>query len=367
MSDPSTSTRHPSTVLSSTSPPLKRLLYQALKYIKRAGTGKKGYFLAGIAAIGMGLWLTSFYWGQEPDFFDVQAVAQQHAHQNAESGNQPLVVGYVSTYTLIYLTETLLNKSGGYLSNDVMPPSVMMDDMPNWEFGVVKQIRDFAEAMRDDLSRSQSQSQEDRDLSKAEPQFKFQHNSWMIPATETEYKQGVKNLHAYLERLNRHDGSALFFSRADNLRDWFKTVEKRLGSLSQRLSASIKQTRENTDLAGETQAESSSTPEDLLELKTPWIKIDDVFYEARGTAWALLHLLRAIEVDFRPVLENKNALASLRQIIRELESTQTTVWSPLILNGSEFGLFANHSLVMSSYISRANAMIIDLRSLLAQG
>ena len=32
-----------------------------------------------------------------------------------------------------------------------------------------------------------------------------------------------------------------------------------------------------------------------------------------------------------------------------------------------FGLVANHSLVMASYLSRANAAIIDLRDLLAQG
>jgi hypothetical protein len=43
------------------------------------------------------------------------------------------------------------------------------------------------------------------------------------------------------------------------------------------------------------------------------------------------------------------------------------MWSPIILNGSGFGIFANHSLVMASYISRANAAVIDLRSLLAQG
>ncbi|MDY0049812.1 MAG: DUF2333 family protein, partial [Halothiobacillaceae bacterium] len=89
--------------------------------------------------------------------------------------------------------------------------------------------------------------------------------------------------------------------------------------------------------------------------------------EARGAAWALLHFLQAIEADFGPVLDNKNARASLRQIIRELSATQQTVWSPVILNGSGFGFVANHSLVMASYISRANAAVIDLRNLLSQG
>jgi hypothetical protein len=39
----------------------------------------------------------------------------------------------------------------------------------------------------------------------------------------------------------------------------------------------------------------------------------------------------------------------------------------VLLNGSGFGPLANHSLVMASYISRANAALIDLRALLAQG
>ncbi len=77
--------------------------------------------------------------------------------------------------------------------------------------------------------------------------------------------------------------------------------------------------------------------------------------------------MRAIEVDFADVLEKKNAEVSLRQIIRELEATQQTVWSPLVLNGNGFGLVANHSLVMANYISRANAAVIDLTNLLSQG
>ena len=34
---------------------------------------------------------------------------------------------------------------------------------------------------------------------------------------------------------------------------------------------------------------------------------------------------------------------------------------------SGFGMWANHSLVMANYISRANAAVIDLRQLLSQG
>ena len=77
--------------------------------------------------------------------------------------------------------------------------------------------------------------------------------------------------------------------------------------------------------------------------------------------------MKGVQEDFAGVLEEKNARTSYRQVIRELEATQATVWSPVILNGSGYGVLANHSLVMANYISRANAALIDLRQLLQQG
>jgi hypothetical protein len=266
------------------------------------------------------------------------------------------------------VADTLLEKPGGYLSNDVFPPGVWLDNIPNWEFGVLVQVRDFSRAMRKDFSRSQSQSTEDKDLAIAEPQFNFDSESWAVPSSESEYRRGIRALDSYLVRLSDpRQPSAQFYGRSDNLRQWLLDVETRLGSLSQRLSASVGKRRLNTDLAGDENARQSTPAEYDQEVKTPWNQVDDVFYEARGSAWALAHLLRAVEIDFHDVLDNKNALVSLRQIIRELEATQETVWSPMILNGSGFGLFANHSLVMASYISRTNAAIADLRELLSQG
>ncbi len=303
------------------------------------------------------------YWSREPGLFDVDAEARkQHGQASAP------VTGYVTTATLMRVAETLLDKPGGYLTNDLMPPGVLLDNIPNWEFGVVTQTRDLARALRNDFSRSQTQSTEDPDLSIADPHFHYDTDSWLLPATETEYRSGIEALQRYRDRLaDVREPDAQFYARADNLRDWLLIVEKRLGSLSQRLSASVGQSRINTDLKGDPAAQQSTGKPGVVEVKTPWLELDDVFYEARGSTWALIHFLRAVEIDFRDVLENKNALVSLRQIIRELEATQEAVWSPMILNGTGFGFVANHSLVMASYISRANAAVIDLRSLLSQG
>ena len=304
------------------------------------------------------------YWSAEPEAFDVAEAAAKKAPETRAK----ITTGSYTTSTAIVAMETLLNKRGGYLSNDILPPSIFLDNIPNWEFGVLVQVRDLTRSMRNDFSRSQSQSTEDVDLIIAEPQFNFDSGSWLLPATETEYQDGIDALYGYLNRLqNPANPEAQFYARADNLKDWLAQVEKRLGSLSQRLSASVGQARFNTDLAGDAEAVQSTETSKQFDIKTPWNEIDDVFYEARGASWALIHFFKAVELDFKSILDKKNASISLQQIIRELEASQEALWSPMIMNGSGFGLFANHSLVMASYISRANAAVIDLRSLLEQG
>ncbi len=299
-----------------------------------------------------------WYWSEEPDEIAIVTPVE---------GTLP-TIGVATTSVLINATETLLNKRGGYLSNDVTPPSVTLDNIPNWEFGVLQQIRDLAKAMRNDYSRSQTQSEADPDLEVAEPKFNVDSTAWLFPSAEGEYQEGIDAMRKYLDRLqDKSQQNAQFYARADNLNEWLSLVEKRLGSLSQRLSKARAQTRINTDLAGDKNARQSTASASEVVAETSWFKIDDNFYEARGTSWALIHFLRAAEVDFGPVLRDKNAIPTLRQVIKELEATQQNVSSPMILNGKGMGMFANHSLVMSSYIARANSAIADLRRLLDDG
>jgi len=305
-----------------------------------------------------------WYWSQEPALFPVQ----QNAQMAAEKEGKQMVIGYTTVETLKTVAGTLLTKPGGYISNDRFPPGLWMDNTPSWEYGVLVQVRDLSRAMRKDFARSQSQSTEDADLAKAEPRFNFDNKSWVLPSSESEYQEGINSLSRYQARLSDpSQKSALFYARADNLNNWLGDVGTRLGSLSQRLSASVGRVKLNTALKTEVLAPGQVPQVDEEIVETPWMQIDNVFYEARGQAWALSHLLRAIEVDFADVLAKKNATVSVRQIIRELEASQEPVWSPMILNGSGFGVLANHSLVMANYISRANAAVIDLRQLLNQG
>ncbi|MEJ8568729.1 DUF2333 family protein [Elongatibacter sediminis] len=308
--------------------------------------------------------IAMFWLNHEPPLFDPLKRSTEHAQAHGHAR----VVGYTTTATLIDVIEVLLNKRGGYVSNDIMPPWVFLDNVPNWEFGVLTQSRDLARALRNDLSRSQTQSTEDPDLAEADPLMHYDNGRWVPPDTEGRYRKAMAALESYLTRLSSTtEAQAQFYARADNLTDWLAVVEKRLGSLSQRLSASVGQVRLNTDLAGDTGARQSTEGAAAVRVKTPWTQIDDVFYETRGTAWALVMFLHAMEHDFDEVLRKKNALISFRQIIRELESALAPLHAPMVLNGDKFGFFANHSLVTANYIARANAAIIDLRNLLQDG
>lgn len=328
-----------------------------------------GVFFSRALGIVLGIYLVvtmliGWYWSHEPALFPVA----QNAQAAAEREGKQMVIGYTTVETLKTVAQTLLDKRGGYISNDRLPPGIWLDNISHWEYGVLVQVRDLSRALRKDFARSQSQSAEDADLAKAEPRFNFDNKSWVLPSSESEYREGINSLSRYQARLSDpNQKGALFYARADNLNNWLGDVATRLGSLSQRLSASVGRVKLNSSLKTESVLPGQVPKVDEEIVETPWLQIDDVFYEARGQAWALSHLLRAIEVDFADVLAKKNATVSVRQIIRELEASQAPVWSPMILNGSGFGILANHSLVMANYISRANAAVIDLRQLLSQG
>ncbi len=314
-----------------------------------------------------------WWWDIEPKAFDPLEAARQETSTAA----QAKVVGATTTATLIETVNTLVDKRGGYLSNDKLPPGILMDNVPNWEFGALTASRDLVRSMRNDFSRSQSQSTENVDLAAADPLLNSPNDRWLLPSSESQYRKGSKHLRKYLDDLVKDGDKAEFYARADNLADYLQLASSRLGSLSQRLSASVGQLRLQVP-ASESSVSAASMADGvvpgavtgstgLTRVKTPWTKLDDNFYEARGYSWALMLQLKAFQTDFATILAKKNAAVSLDQVIRELEEAQHALGSPVVLNGAPFGFFANHSLVMANYVSRANAALIDLSALLKRG
>jgi len=100
-----------------------------------------GLMLVTVAVI---IIILGIWWSRSPDTFDVR----ENALEMADGNQAALVTGSYTTATAIRIGRTLLNKPGGYLSNDKLPPGVYLDNIPNWEFGALTALRDLSEEMR---------------------------------------------------------------------------------------------------------------------------------------------------------------------------------------------------------------------------
>ena len=321
----------------------------------RIGLLALAIYLAATLALGV-------YWSREPALFSIAAATAKQLPNTPQPA-----LGSNTTAALLTIVTTLVDKRGGLIGNDIAPPGVWLDNMPSWELGALTQARDAAHVLRETWGREtgereksggeQAGAAEDVDLGRVEPRLNFSANSWALPASESQYREATDYLHDYLLRLQGgNEQHAYFVANAANLNVWLLLVSSRLSDLSQRLSACVPP-QDNPMLAAGDQLKRATTSRN---------QVDNIFYEARGSTWALIHLLRGIEIDFAEPLQRNNAKLTLHRIISELEATQEAVYSPVILNGSGFGMLANHSLVMASYIARANASLINLRNSIAQ-
>ncbi len=285
--------------------------------------------------------VSGVYVSSEPDLLPVQT-------------GSALPAGELLVRTTVDVASVLYNKPGGYLSNDKFPPGVFLDDMPNWEQGVLTQVRVMVHSLNHDFALSRAQYIEDPDLAAAETAFAVDSHSWIFPPAEHEFKRGVGALQSYEQRLQSNPPAAGFYVSPEALHNYLDEIGVDLGKLSTQLNAALPQA--DTQLA-------DALP---VQQTTSWWHIDDQFYQARGQCWALVPLLRALEVEYGSQLRQHHAELSLRAAIHELEATQQTVWSPVILNGSGFGIFANHSLTLANYIDRAHLDLQDVQLLLSR-
>lgn len=283
-------------------------------------------------------------WSREPPTFAVPTAGMEQARP-----------GQVLISTLHNVGLVLTEKPGGYVRNDLLPPGLLLDNMSAWERGVLDQVRELTHVLYQGGGKHVRWVKES-DLAEAERAFSVESESWVMPAVERDLARGGIALQHYAERLGR-GGEGVLPPQEAHLQQWLGDVAARLNHMSARLNAA---SPAHSVLAKDEDAAAGMS----LLPETSWWQIDDVFYEARGSAWALLHLLKAVELEFGALLSQRHAELSLRAAIHELEATQQSIWSPVILNGSGFGLFANHSLVMANYLHRAQSDITDVQMLL---
>lgn len=227
-------------------------------------------------------------------------------------------------------------------------PAAALDNMPNFQQGMVSAVSRFAVELGDFLARVRGSSSIDADVNRAVGFLKFDGTIWywgqgnIIPMTksETTYKRAIEALDTY--NRNVAAGRATYDRRADNLIEFLNRVAADLGS-----SGASLYERAEVSSAGyfDTQA-------------------DDVFYNVKGRLYGFYMILREVGVDFAPVIKEKQAGPVWDRMLDSLKLAAEL--DPLIVaNGDEDSLFVpSHLISLESSLLRARTQLRELSDIL---
>jgi hypothetical protein len=283
--------------------------------------------IGAMLAVLIGVWvIVAFLQGRKPDLPKVSTRAEAP-------------VGTRTVNMTAALMQTQLESFGGWLSNDLAgTPGAFLDNLPNFQLGVLQVLRHATRVLRDNLSRQRTSDAVHREADAAYSSFANDPRKWAFPSAEGAYGRGITALSRFSAALG---STAHFYPRADNLVQLLEPLVSELGAVNTLLLE-----------AGE-------------EDKVPWFQIDDNFYYAQGVAYALLGLMSAARQDFARVLEDKNAVEITGLILKSLQESQ---FDPLIVtNGDKDGILANHSSNLKAFLDDARQKMISLITILKEG
>lgn len=230
-----------------------------------------------------------------------------------------------------------------------LPPAAL-DNMPNFQQGIVAALSRFAIELLDQIGRTRGSSQADPDLDRAVGLLKYPGSvwiinpevSWWVPtaSSERQYRAGRQRLLDFNRRLVA--GDAVFERRADNLLATLDRIAADLGSAS---ASADRQIREHSG--------------DLIDFEA-----DDLFYNIKGRIYAYYLLLTALAKDFDKVITEKELTSVWRELLDSLEAAALLdPW--VVANGKPDANFpASHLAAQGFYLLRARTQLKEAVNIL---
>ncbi|UCB50351.1 MAG: DUF2333 family protein [Deltaproteobacteria bacterium] len=272
----------------------------------------------------------------------------------AQRSGDPKIKGTYFIKTNLALVEQML---GNWLPNDLFWPTIFLDNMPNFQIGQLEVVRYNVRVLRDNLSRMRTTDKLDPYAEAAFTALSNDPYKWWFPSAESKWKLSYKNLQSFYENLLKGDSN--FYPRADNLVELLNQYLSLMGGANTRLINAPGDIKKTLSI------EKDKEGQRLVDIDIPWSKIDDNFYYAQGIAYALYESFRAIKIDFKDVLMDKNSMELVDKILEDLERCY---FEPLIIfNGDPDSIFANHSLNLSGVFNDARQKTNSLTVALMQG
>jgi hypothetical protein len=229
-------------------------------------------------------------------------------------------------------------------------PSALLDNMPNYQQGMMYAMSRFAIELGDQIGRLRGTSQVDPDLDNAAGLLKYPGTrwiwnpdvSWFVPTatSEQQYRSARDSLLRYNNRLA--EGDAVFDRRADNLLATLERIAADLGSSSQANERKI--------------------------ATRPWLGIDteadDVFYSTKGRLYAYYMILKALGEDFSEIIGERDLKPIWDRMLESLRDA-ALVQPAVVINGAPDAQFMpSHLAAQGFYLLRARIQLREISNIL---
>lgn len=264
------------------------------------------------------------------------------AADRVEGGS--LAVSYAAA-----LIDREVNRHSWTANDPFFMPGTMLDNMPNFQQGIMSALARFGFELTDQLGRTRGSSEADPDLQRAAGLLQYPGNVWiwnpsvsLAPraSSESQYRDARARLLAYNRRLA--DGNANFEIRADNLMATLERFAADLGSSSALIDRHI------TEEAGsfiDTQA-------------------DDIFYFTKGKLYGYYMVLSGLEQDFGRIIAERSLQKPWGEMMDSFR--KAALIDPLVVvNGSPNAQFQpNHLAMQGFYLMRARTQLREVSNIL---
>lgn len=209
-------------------------------------------------------------------------------------------------------------------------PASILDNMPNFQIGIVFGVKDMTSAIRRFKQNTEAQQ---KDIDKAYKLLSYPPNVWLMsrrgkfnlaPSSNAQYRKAAKMLNKFVK-----DG--VFAPNAEDLDILLRQISKKLQKITEQ-----NETGQREKAAA--WADTSS---------------DDLFYYGKGYAFALWQITNSLGVDFKEVILEKNLYVEWTYLMNSLK--KAAEFKPLVVrNGAPDSLWTpNHLIMQNFYLQRA--------------
>ena len=204
-------------------------------------------------------------------------------------------------------------------------PAYILDNMPNFQIGVVNAVKDITSVFRRFDQNTEAQKKE---IKNAWRYLQYPPTVWLMtkkgkfnlaPSSNAQYRKAAAALQQFA-------GDGVYYPKKSDLEALLNKINKSLQK-----AASRNETH---------QIEHSTNRIDT--------KADDIFYQNRGYAYAMWQISRVIGADYREIILQNNAYTEWTYFVGSLQKAAKL--KPLVVrNGSAESLMTPNHLIMQNY------------------